>query len=37
MAIGTVAVVFGADGVGQASVSWSIIPGLLVTGVGLSS
>jgi hypothetical protein len=37
MAIGTVAVVLGADGVGQGSVPWSIIPGLLVTGVGLSS
>jgi EmrB/QacA subfamily drug resistance transporter len=36
LALGTLAVAFGADGVGDGSDPWSIVPGLLVAGAGLS-
>jgi EmrB/QacA subfamily drug resistance transporter len=36
LALGTIAVGFGADGVGDGSDPWSIVPGLVVAGAGLS-
>ena len=36
MALGTLGVIIGAGGVGQGSDPWSVVPGLVVAGVGLS-
>jgi EmrB/QacA subfamily drug resistance transporter len=36
MALGTLGVIIGAGGVGQGSDPWSVVPGLVVAGLGLS-
>jgi EmrB/QacA subfamily drug resistance transporter len=36
MALGTLGVLLGADGIGRGSDPWAVVPGLVVAGVGLS-